>query len=468
MPNLRIVADNAAERATLTASTTSGALAVTNLQTDDKSAVWRATGTTASIRGVLPAPEIASCAHLPYFNGSPTATMRVRLTSETTATNLLQYSEQFDNAAWVKTGAVAITADNGTAPDILSGADTAAKTGTSDAYLSQQQNIIASATHTFSVFVAKDSTTSRFPEIFLRMGVGVSERYVNLNTATGATAVRASTGVASHSVVNFGTYWRVTITCEGSGATTTAICGIRPAVATTIGILDLTATGSIVIWGAQLEAGTVATSYYKTTSAAATRPLGYIDTWQTYALDTGVALACPAPARRPRGFTTAQAASAYANGGGAHARAWFAPTTYIGFCIDIVDTNNLQGAVEAVAAVVIGRYWELQYNASAAPLRPVDSTEMSRNGAGGLMRKAGTIHREVEIDLRLLSAADRTILAGMLMSSRAYPILLSAFPGHPDLSLERDYTIYGCIAEDSEISIQYAGAYASKVKVVEI
>lgn len=49
MANLRIIYDNAADRATLTASTTAGALAATNLQRDEKAAIWRSTDTTATL-----------------------------------------------------------------------------------------------------------------------------------------------------------------------------------------------------------------------------------------------------------------------------------------------------------------------------------------------------------------------------------------------------------------------------------
>ncbi|RAR51691.1 hypothetical protein C7401_13651 [Paraburkholderia unamae] len=78
MPNLRVVYDNAADRATLGASSTAGALPVTNLRTQLKSQVWRATGTSATITATWPTPELVACVVLPFCNLTSTATMRVR------------------------------------------------------------------------------------------------------------------------------------------------------------------------------------------------------------------------------------------------------------------------------------------------------------------------------------------------------------------------------------------------------
>lgn len=198
----------------------------------------------------------------------------------------------------------------------------------------------------------------------------------------------------------------------------------------------------------------------------------YSDTAGTVlVLDTNTlqpgALACPAPARALRGFTAAQAASAYANGGGAHARIWFATTAFKKYVIDIVDTANPQLYAEAWR-VVLGTYWEAEYHATAVQLQVADSTTMYRNAAGGQMADAGSIHRKIDIDLGLLKTADRATFMALLMNSRAYPILISAFPGHSDLTLERDHMIYGRRPQDSDIAYKFIGAYASKVEVEEI
>jgi hypothetical protein len=77
MPNLRIIYDNAADRAVLTSSSQSGALGPANLQIERKSAILRSVGTSLTITATWPAPELGGAVVL-LGNLSPTATIRVR------------------------------------------------------------------------------------------------------------------------------------------------------------------------------------------------------------------------------------------------------------------------------------------------------------------------------------------------------------------------------------------------------
>lgn len=279
MANLRIISDNAADRATLTASTTSGLLAAANLQSDKKSSVWRATGKTSeTVTGTLAVGESMACVALPFCNLSPTATIRVQLYDAMSAGTLL------------------------------------------------------------------------------------------LDTNT-------------------------------------------------------------------LQPG---------------------------------ALACPAPAITLRGWTAAQAASAYAYGGGATARIWFALTSGVKrFVITIADTNNLQGYIEA-ARLVVGPYWEPSHNTSTLAATNIDTTTIDYADSGDALVQAGTIRAKLPIEFEYLPASDRTILANMLHNSRAYPVFLSIFPGDPDLSLERDNTIFGHRMSNSDVEVQAAVMYGTKIEVQSI
>lgn len=185
-------------------------------------------------------------------------------------------------------------------------------------------------------------------------------------------------------------------------------------------------------------------------------------------LDTGSVLACAAPAREPEDWTPAQAASAYAHGGGAHAFVYFAETPARSFTIDIVDTANAQGYIEAAAALVAGVYWQPAYGATGASTVAVDSTVLYRTAAGGQVADAGHIHRTLPIDLGYMGPADRAKFASLIMSSRASPILVDLLPGHGDLALRRDSMIYGRRTNDSEIVLRHAFAYASNIEVEEI
>jgi hypothetical protein len=453
MNNMRIVSDNAVDRATLTASSTAGILAVTNLQTDTKSDVWRAVGLAATISALWASPENVQAVALPFCNLSPTATMRVRLTNELSATNLFTYSEQFDNAAWLfPASRSTITANTSAtlAPNGLQTAELVTANGSGAAYYYQGKTLTAGQVYTVS--------------IFFKAGTYNGTLNITDYTETGTAAFNMTTkgtsasGIASAPVMqDMGNGW---FRCSAKFTPTTG--GSH-----NIGFGGVATATTFYLWGAQMEAGPL-TSYYPTTSAAATRPLGYIDTWQSYTYDSGAVLACPAPAVTLRGWTAAQAASAYAYGGGAYARMWLpAAVQAYGMTVDIADANNLQGYVEA-ARLVAGPYWSPTYNASAAELDPVDTTELYRTDAGDQGANAGYIYRRVPITLETMPATDRAALVNILRNSRAYPILLSVFPGAADLALERDNMVYGRRSKDSNVAIQYATTYSTTIEIEEI
>ena len=78
MTNLRIIYDNAADRAVLTASSQVGALGPANLQRDSKAAVLRANGTAQTITATWPTQEAIACVALIFTNMTSCARMRVR------------------------------------------------------------------------------------------------------------------------------------------------------------------------------------------------------------------------------------------------------------------------------------------------------------------------------------------------------------------------------------------------------
>jgi hypothetical protein len=212
----------------------------------------------------------------------------------------------------------------------------------------------------------------------------------------------------------------------------------------------------------------VALPFCNLSPTATIRVRGYSDTAGTVqVLDTGTVSACPAPAVVPRGWTAAQAASAYAYGGGAVARCWFTAVSVKRLVIDIVDTSNLQGYIEA-AFLLAGAYWSPEKNASNIGMTPVDLGQNYRTAADDLRTDAGTSHKTVQLELGRMTPADRAKLVGVLRNSRAYPILVSGYPGSSDLELERDYTIYGKRSADSDVALQYAITYSTQIPIESV
>lgn len=90
MPALRILWDNAADRAAqLVASSTAGALAAANMLNDRKSQVHRSTGPTVSYTLTWSAAQSIGAIVLPACNLTAAATIRVRLYSDAAGATLL-------------------------------------------------------------------------------------------------------------------------------------------------------------------------------------------------------------------------------------------------------------------------------------------------------------------------------------------------------------------------------------------
>lgn len=78
MANLRIIHDNVADRAVLSASSQAGLLGPANLQRERKSTVLRSVGTALTITATLPLGEIVGGVVLPFCNLTSNAKIRVR------------------------------------------------------------------------------------------------------------------------------------------------------------------------------------------------------------------------------------------------------------------------------------------------------------------------------------------------------------------------------------------------------
>jgi hypothetical protein len=229
---------------------------------------------TQAVVGTQPLPyqETVTRLALPrldYRNADGTLSSTPRLLLEPQRTNLVTFSEQFSNAAWININST-VTSNSTVSPDGYQNADTIASNSAAEARLMQSKSATSSTVYSGSVFVKKDNNESRFPEFYLRTeSTAYNEIYVQLNTKTGASVIRLQNGTASKSVDSYGDYWRVNLTLTNT-VDTTIILGIRPAATNVIGTYN-PQIGSIITYGAQLEAGTYPTTYIPTTTAAVTR-----------------------------------------------------------------------------------------------------------------------------------------------------------------------------------------------------
>jgi hypothetical protein len=224
-----------------------------------------ATDYIATTSAAVSVGPVANLPRLDYLNSSCP-----RLLLEPQRTNLVFYSEQFDNAYWTKTATV--TANSTISPSGYQDADTL--TDASNSYLDVRRSftITASTAYTFSIFVKKTTgTLTNYAGIGFSGGGGVETGYAIFNTTTGVVNLADIAGgfVLSAKSTSYGDYYRFEMTFT-TGQTSLLVL-IYPALSQNGTTLSSDAQGSNVFWAAQLEEGAYASSYINTLGAVLTR-----------------------------------------------------------------------------------------------------------------------------------------------------------------------------------------------------
>jgi len=206
--------------------------------------------------------EARTAAYLPDGNGNFVSAGPLLL--EDAGTNLLTYSEEFDDASWTLTRAT-ISANAASAPNGTTTADALITNTDNNTHQVLQTCTYAAGAHTFSVF-CKPAGYSR---VRLLMFDGTATSGVIYNVSNGE-FISSSGTVTAHSSTALVNGWRrisVTITAAGGAGNVS----IRPVNDSNADNFAGDGTSGIYIWGAQLETGSYATSYIPTTSSTATR-----------------------------------------------------------------------------------------------------------------------------------------------------------------------------------------------------
>jgi hypothetical protein len=192
-------------------------------------------------------------------------------------TNIVTYSEQFDNAAWIKTQA-SVTANNTTSPAGFVDADKLVGTAVLNVHVAAQ-NIVAPSAGVYSASAFFKKSEYNFGLIRLITDSAVNRFSALINLTTGAienTYTVGSPTSTSVKVDDYGNGWyRLSVmSAHTSGDVSISVAmsnTASPSIAGGLPTFLADGTSGIFVWGAQLELGAYPTSYIPTIGAAVTR-----------------------------------------------------------------------------------------------------------------------------------------------------------------------------------------------------
>ncbi len=180
-----------------------------------------------------------------------------RLLLEPQRTNVLQYSEQIDNAAWAKS-LTTITANAVTSPSGYQDADKLVETASLGVHR-------AAPTSTTNL----NGTYSFFAKSGERTKVAILSTTIDLGfDLSNGTLINLGSGTSVGKIENYGNGWYRCSLPQASG-----IVALSLALLDDAGNISYTGNGTsgAYFWGAQLEVGAYATSYIPTLGASVTR-----------------------------------------------------------------------------------------------------------------------------------------------------------------------------------------------------
>jgi hypothetical protein len=248
--------DSATARPSYAGATTSDVF-IWGAQLEQRSAVTAYNVTTTQpVSNYIPVLETAASG-VARFDHNPTTFESLGLLVEQQSTNLLTYSDQFENAAWTKTNAT-ITANTVVAPDGLVSADTMQCVALGSDCFVQAAGVASGVVYTSSCYF------KYIDNAWVAFSNSGFFCYFNIQTGELGTVQNGSATITS---VGNGWY-----RCTWTQTDTTQTAAFRIRMAGANGSATTTpANATVFIWGAQKEALALSTSYIQTVASQVTR-----------------------------------------------------------------------------------------------------------------------------------------------------------------------------------------------------
>lgn len=292
---------------------------------------------------------------------------------------------------------------------------------------------------------------------------------VSTTTITASSTASVSTQASNMKLDSKSLIWR-------SGSVTTgAVNGLY------------TAKANLVVSLASSIIGGVILPFCNLSSAATIRVRGYTGTAPTLAgsvdapttaatgtlrFDSGVVNACPYQVLSIWG-SLPTGVNSYAYGGGNYGRVWIPLASQIActsLLIEIVDSQNQNNYIEA-SRLVVGSYWSPKYNTSYGLSSGVkDLSNNTRTEAGDLISNRGITYRNMNFELKYLTASDRLEFTKILRGNGlSRPLLISLFPDNSsDWDKEQAHQIYGKLSQLPELAHPIYEMYSTTVDIEEV
>lgn len=226
-----------------------------------------------------------------------------------------------------------------------------------------------------------------------------------------------------------------------------------------------------VRWSTAQIINTVCLAFGNFSSLATMRVRGYATPGGTLMFDTGANQCC---AYAPFGLWDwgglPLGVNAFSYGGFAYGRSYFTTQSVQQLLIDVADTTNTLGYVEA-ARLIVGAYWSPQTNASwGAGVTPMSNTQHTRSEAGDLRTERRPVSRSVAVELsQITSESDRAQVYNILRGNgMTKPVFLSLYPEDDSPALEQSCQVWGKLKGDVKLSHPSYGMFSAPLEIEEV